>query len=352
MYPFKRKKISIFGEEEDPYGTMTQFDTPQDDGVNPSDEEQDQTVDEPQSNKFTDIYNSAMDMPEGPANTRYRKFLEEEMPKREPPSKMNRLAAILGGASEGYFRGANAGMETTQKALDAPYEDKLRDYTIKSKALQGAAAIEDKTLGRRASFARTAATMARDEANAKIASDRILAQQTHWNAQDKAAADRLSSAGWVAKESKADGHLYFTKVMSDGTVAKKDAGKMGESIPETTKRESEEYRNRSNIIEGRERRVQTQRDEAATGRIQTTQDAIGRRQDKTIKAGEDRIKNNPHNMATDQILKMREIYAKYGDDAKDYFIFDPNTKLPIGLKPTDPDDENYKKIFKYIFSKE
>lgn len=179
-----RKSIFDDTEEDDPTiddTTPIPFDASEDDTTDDSDvtsqnEEEDDTSDLDQTDeasniqvrpsKFSQIFNEARSMPEGPANKKYREFLSNEMPTREAPGKLNRLAAVLGGASEGYFKGAGKGAQVATNILEEPYQRKVADFSTKAKALGAGAAIEDKELGRMSSFARTAA-------NASIAEGRL-----------------------------------------------------------------------------------------------------------------------------------------------------------------------------------
>lgn len=115
------------------------------------------------SNRFSEIFRAAQAEPEGPANSKYRQFLDNELPTRDKPTKMNKLAAVLGGVSEGYFKGAGAGMRVFDETIEEPYRRKVNDFALKEKALQRAAALEDKETGRKASFARSAVQAIRDE---------------------------------------------------------------------------------------------------------------------------------------------------------------------------------------------
>lgn len=186
-------------------------------------------------NNFLNAYKAMQSAPEGPANSRYRKFLEEEMPKHEPPGKVNRLAAILGGASEGYFRGAGAGIRTARETLDAPYERQLRDYSIKGRALQGAAELEDKSIGRRASFAGQMATQANADARLEEQQRLHNVMFAKWGQEAATAAIRAANTGVHWETSQVDGRVHGFKTGKDGTVTEFVGPKVGQTMDEKEK---------------------------------------------------------------------------------------------------------------------
>lgn len=112
------------------------------------------------SSRFGEAYKMASEMPTGPNNKAYSNFLEHGAPNRADykPGKLNRLAAILGGASEGYRKGPGAGANFADSMLDKPYNEALASNEMQGRRLAAGATLEDKEMGRKASFARTAAT--------------------------------------------------------------------------------------------------------------------------------------------------------------------------------------------------
>lgn len=100
----------------------------------------------PNPSTLTDAYREMMQAKSGPSNQRYKDFLSEDMPKRDDfkPTKMNRLSAILAGASDGIQRGGGAGYETAQRILDEPYSEAIGDYNNRAKRLESGANLEDK----------------------------------------------------------------------------------------------------------------------------------------------------------------------------------------------------------------
>lgn len=97
------------------------------------------------ASSFEDIYRKVSEMMKpGPAATRYRQFLETEQPVREQfkPTKMQRLASVLTGVSEGLQRGGPTGFAAGQSVLDEPYRTALENYKLQSDRLAKSANIE------------------------------------------------------------------------------------------------------------------------------------------------------------------------------------------------------------------
>lgn len=208
-------------------------------------------VGEPESqgqNRFQQIFSQAQAAPKGPLSDRLSQFLAKPVPTPQDtkPGKLNRLAAILGGASEGYQHGASAGIKTATSVLDRPFNQRLQTYKMEGQNLEKGADIESKNMGRAASFAKTAML---DEHNKKVeelhAAD-TEARSAHWDQLSKTANEKAKRAGFT-KTVGTDGHMYYTRPGANGTVESLDGGKMGESIPEKTKRLLEEFTQKEKI---------------------------------------------------------------------------------------------------------
>lgn len=302
-------------------------------------------------NNLADVFNSLKDAPEGLANSRYRQFLESDFPTRDKPTKMNRLAAVLGGISEGYMRKSPAaGFAVQDKILNEPYEKKIADFNNKAKLLQSSAALEDKGLGRKASLARTAANVARDQGNLELGQDKLDRQINvdKVNAAYKQAQiDRMKNPGLTYKV--ANGELVGIDRAGKVVTKYGDANMLG---PNAVAQKRALAAFTSGLTEGRELKLEGVRD--TNRRAQSNinaghQLALQENSDENIRG---RSAENPHNMAVSQVRKMREGYAKWGEAAKDYFIFDKPGGLPIGLKPGDPEDPAYLRIYKFVYGGE
>lgn len=100
---------------------------------------------------MSEMYKSIMDQEAGPAQQRYSKFLDEETPNREnfKPSKMNRLAAMLTGISEGISHGAGSGARTAREMLDEPFQGAMDEYKLKADKFAKGAELEERNVGNR-----------------------------------------------------------------------------------------------------------------------------------------------------------------------------------------------------------
>jgi len=293
--------------------------------------------------RFQQIFDSARNIPPGPATSRYQQFLDQGLPEQGKPSKVNRLAAILGGASEGYFRGAGAGVRTARSILDEPRERQLREYERKAKVLEGAAALEDKNLGRAASFARSAANLEANQ-NTVNQKDRFLqAEVQRWKDNNAVAMENAKNRG-ITHAIDERGHMMFYRPNGD----KFDGGKAGQSISEKTKTAFDLFARQEGIRHSN--RISEQENEA--GLVQTgqnkTQAAIAAREAAARAGTDERTANNPLTIDRNQRLRMRELIGKYGDKVKDYFHIDENG-IPTALKAGDPKDKGYIQLYEYIF---
>lgn len=296
------------------------------------------------SNRFTSAFESANQIKPGPASERFSKFLETEQPPTNvKPGAMSRLAAILGGASEGYFGGGARGVQAAQNILDQPTRKAMAAYELKGKNLEKSAELEEKHLGRAASFARSAMTDIHNQITEQTAQQVAADRAAHWTAQDKAASDKARLSGFTHIVG-SDGHLWFVRPTENG-IEQIDGGKRGESIPEKSKRLLIEAQQKESAIGTREKDVEAARQknrqtnletQAANAKTLETQRQQGR-------AG------TPQNQNIQALLRMQKILAINGEKAMKYFTIDPNTGRPLSLKPGDPSDETYKQIYQYIY---
>lgn len=280
-------------------------------------------VSAPPDNSFTSAYKKATELPEGPATSRFSQFLQKPVPKKEDfkIGKIDRLAAILGGASEGYQKGAGAGLKTAGSVLDKPYEEGMQSYGMQGKNLEKGAEIESKNLGRAASFAKTSMTAANAQRTAELHAQDATDRAAHWDAQDKIAAKKAETAGFT-KTLGADGHLYFNKVNADGTVETKDGGKVGESIPEKTKRELEVYKGKEAVRGATQKDINKSSSDNVAARESGNLDKQNSLITARTAAGEERDAAKPQAKALETQSRIRQIIAKNGDKVKDFFTPD------------------------------
>lgn len=298
------------------------------------------------SENFTRLFQAARDVPPGPAESKYTGFLNEPVPQYKP-TKMGKLAAILGGASEGYQRGAGAGAKTAHEILEAPYRREVAAHQLRGTQLKEAAEVESKNLGRAAQIARQA-TLAN---NAKIAADQrqaeLNAKVTHWNAQDKASASIAANRGITHVIDPTTGHLIWAK--PDGT--RFDAGKVGETLDEKTSREFKDFVKREDVKQGNTIAAQENQGGITQTGQNKVQAAIGARETETQNRLDARAAANPQTQNREAQLRMKKTLAKYGDKVKDYIHQDETTGA-ITLTPGHPDDPVYRKLYLYIYGKQ
>lgn len=342
----RRKRMfepQTFQQSQDPVSQSLDEET--------SDDGQDNEVGTPiPKSRFAQLFGDMQDTPQGPSEKAYSDFLAKGIPNERDykPGKINRLAAILGGASEGGLRGAGAGIKTASEILDKPYQEGLQRHQLQGQQLEKAAEIESKNLGRKASVART---IAQEEAAA--ARDKTLAR--HYDAQDQAALIRAKGAGFQ-RVTGADGHTYLVKPNADGTVQTLDAGKHGESLPEKTRRELEKFKVEEGIRQGN--RVTNIETQAGNTGIQHNKDkaadaAIAAQNQAAIDA---RTNANPQRQNEAALLAMRRSYAAHPQETTKFFEFQKDaqgqdTQIPIALKPGDPDDPIYRALYKDVYGR-
>ena len=80
---------------------------------------------------------------DSPMSDQYNQMLQQAPTREEhQPGKLNRLAAILGGASAGWREGAGAGVATAQGINDTNYNRAMDDYYEKLQGAQSGAELE------------------------------------------------------------------------------------------------------------------------------------------------------------------------------------------------------------------
>jgi len=104
---------------------------------------------------FEEIYRNIANVESGPKAKAYSDYVTN-VPTREmnKPGRLDRLAAILGGASEGYFGGAGRGINLAHNILDNRYNQAIEDYKVREPGMRAAAAQEESDLGKRVTLAR------------------------------------------------------------------------------------------------------------------------------------------------------------------------------------------------------
>lgn len=314
--------------------------------TSPDDEESEDPQEQETPSRFSKLYGEAVSKPAGPNNKKLNDYLDEDVPQKSDfkVSKTNRLAAILGGASEGFQHGAGAGIKTASDVLDTPYEEGVARYTQRGKNLSNAAVLEDKGMGRAASFAKTAEASERDAAKLKEQKkkdevDRMyknaqVTKMQHPNAIFKNVNGRVMAIDPTNPEHSLD--------LGDANLLSPDALKQKKSLEQWN----------SGLIEQRETKLEGQKQAGENTRQDKGITAAAKRQAVTLEHSD----NTPQTQNAEHINALREAYAKYGSRMDDFVIKDPNSKLPIGLKHPESNDPkvlaDYAAVVQQLYGKQ
>lgn len=140
-----------------------------------------------------------------PMQKAYKDFLSAGAPNKEDfkPSKTNRLAAILGGVSDGITHGAGAGIKTARGVLDEPYDDAMGKYALQAKKLEAGAGLEEKDINNRVKILRDNQTAANNKTKAEQAAKNETDKVTAQERKDAIAAGRAKTYEFLAHNPKA-----------------------------------------------------------------------------------------------------------------------------------------------------
>jgi len=95
------------------------------------------------SDKFKQMYSDVAEASPGPAQQKYRDFLDAGPPEKTPPSVPSRIGAILAGVGSGLLR-QKPGAEVAQDVLDRPYNQAMGAYKTQADILGKGAADEER----------------------------------------------------------------------------------------------------------------------------------------------------------------------------------------------------------------
>lgn len=346
------RKKKLF--EPPPYQQDPSASPPPDEGeldTSPDNEEQDNqgqdtgtgaTVSPDAAKMFTSLYSAAKAQPPGPAEAKYSEFLNKGAPKESDykPSKLGRLSAILGGASEGGLRGASAGIKTAKEILDDPYNKAMGRYGIESKNLEKAAEVEGKSSGRAAAFARSAVMAA--NAQGKTAEQAAYHQKLfeHWTNSDKNAAAAAANRGVHWSTSNVDGKIHGFKTSADGTVHEFVGPKIGQTMDEKQKSDFDKFTKEEGVRQKNRLNLQGITEAGADRRSLNTINAATQREHDTQGAITKRAKENPQAVYGNRLNKLQAAVSdpenitqaeKAGVDLNDFVEKDASGKI-TGLK--------------------
>lgn len=190
---------------------------------------------QPQPDDLTSTYGKIAGMETGPAQQKYRSFIDSAMPNRadyEHPGKMARLGAILSGVGESVKNSPAAGFKTTKAILDDPYNTAMDDFKMQAAKLGESANLEEKDINNRV---KTYRDWVQDQRNAKEdARHKILDDNTIANTQSqiKDRDRRAAQDGWTKTTDKNTGIESYTRIGADGQLETRSIGKMDRSFKE------------------------------------------------------------------------------------------------------------------------
>lgn len=179
-----------------------------------------------------DVFNQINNAPVGPSQQKYRDLLESQ-PNREDfkPGKMQRLASILSGASEGIRHGAATGYKTGTGIMDEPYNEAMDDYKFKADRLGKASDLEEKT---RLNNVKTYRDFITDEQNQRESARKAKLDESTISSNN-ARANNYKNQGWTKTNNASTGVEEYTRINPDThELETKPIGKMGLTPTEQT----------------------------------------------------------------------------------------------------------------------
>jgi len=209
---------------------------PQTSGINPrslSFDDQQQEQEPREDYGLADVYSRLANAEPGPAQKRYRDFLENEMPTREQykPSKTARLAAILGGVGEGIQNGAGRGLEVTNRMMDSGYNDAVNDFKMGADRFGKSAELEEKDINNRVKTYRDIIQdqiAQREDARKSRLTD---AQIGNYQSLAKDRESQQATRGWnYFTDQNAGGSRYGVRVGPSGQLEKVNAGQASPTL--------------------------------------------------------------------------------------------------------------------------
>jgi len=240
MYPFSEqddlplyaRRRSIFDNPNQPWSpNLFQGMTPPDITANP-------TSVGGGGNDFASLYKQISSQPEGPAQSRYRQFLDTNLPSKEDrqfrPGVTDRIAAILSGLSTGITKGAGEGYATAQNILDQPYKEATERYKLQGGRFGEAARIEQENELNRVKLIRDMLESNDRQANTARQAREAIDRSQHWQRQDKTGESRAAREGFHFNVNALTGNLEGVRANPQAVngIEKLDFGKAGQTPEE------------------------------------------------------------------------------------------------------------------------
>lgn len=166
-----------------------------------------------------DPYAELLNLQDGPAKKAYKDFLAEPEPRKEDfkPTKMNRLAAILSGASDGMRRGAGAGFETAQGILNRPYDEAMGERIRRAKQLEAGYKVEDGDFKDKVLAAKTALDSKKFDATEARNERRDALNEKNVNSQIAARDADMKTKGFTSGVD-IRGERFYQRIGPDGVT--------------------------------------------------------------------------------------------------------------------------------------
>lgn len=288
-----------------------------------------------QPQKWTDEYTKTASTP--PTKDQYQ------------PSKMRRLAAILGGAATGYqTRDVGKAWNIAEGINDQPFNEAESKYTKKLTNLKSLAGMEQDKLRRDIEgikyseadrdFDFNTTKETNDQKNADRNYNLNITQSNQAAERIKLEKERLDKEGW-AKTSDSDGNVTYTNPSHPGQVITfKGADR------NINQEDKNQHSNRLGEIKETGEQARTTEETRQTGRLATIEARDKNKVDTARRILADKIAMEP-----DKILKSRYVAIDTAiaedPELQEYIEEDPNTRA---LKPKMPfwggDKAKYEKV--------
>jgi hypothetical protein len=305
-------------------------------------------------------YAAAVNAEEGPASKRLSAAIAEPPPTDQTvrPGKLNRLAAILGGASAGYQGGAAKGFATGKGILDDNLNTAKADRLQRLKELEFGANLEDKRLGRYAQFTNAGNAAQRNSILAKNSDTAAL----------RAKSDMIYKNAQIIKMQHPN--MIFRTV--NGRVTGIDPANPRRTIdvgdanmlsPVAQGQKDDYAKFVSKLTEGRERAIEGIRQGGENSRNAATIAGANTRNDNTIKAENERNSANldsaesrgnntyaVHQGRIKELSDRRVIKDDKGNDVdiSGYFSKDAQGNVNI-VMPRSGSEDIYSQLINYIY---
>lgn len=278
--------------------------------------------------RFSELYSKLANAESGPANKKYRDFLDTAEPSRADfaPNKMARLGAILSGVSESVSKGGFAGARTTQALLDRPYEEALDSRNRQRDILKSGAELENNDFKGRIGMLKDI-TDAQDKAADNKRADTLAQSTIEANLKRMEKMDYDMKNGGFTATVDIHGNRIYTN--ANGEV--RNTGIKVAQSPEEKMADNKNLANyNSGLTLGRQlnffNTTNPITNQQANGRVQMGIDAASQRQQSGQNFTTNRDRMDPNRQYSQEYLAARQVIASNPGIEED---FDPKTMQPL-----------------------